>query len=44
MNMPRIKKAIPDIFVRDYGSYEDICELLGFTTGNIIKKIKSDLF
>lgn len=36
--------AIPDIFVRDYGSYADICGLLGFTVDNIIKKVKSELF
>ncbi len=36
--------AIPDIFVRDYGSYADICELLGFTVDNIVQKVKSELF
>lgn len=36
--------AIPDIFIRDYGSYADICEILGFTVDNIIKKVKSELF
>lgn len=36
--------AIPDIFVRDYGSYMDICRSLGFTANNIIKKIKAELF
>ena len=36
--------AIPDIFVRDYGSYSDICEILGFTVDNIVKKVKSELF
>jgi len=36
--------AIPDVFVRNYGSYADICELLGFTAGNIVKKVRSELF
>ncbi|MDD5109273.1 MAG: transketolase C-terminal domain-containing protein [Candidatus Omnitrophica bacterium] len=36
--------SIPDIFIRDYGSYEDICGILGFTVENILKKVKDDLF
>lgn len=36
--------AIPDIFVRNYGSYADICNSLGFTSDNIIRKVKEDLF
>lgn len=36
--------AIPDMLVRDYGSYADMCELLGFTSANIVQKIKSELF
>ncbi len=36
--------AIPDMFVREYGSYADICEILGFTAANIVKKVKAELF
>lgn len=36
--------AIPDIFVRDYGSYANLCDFLGFTADNIMKKVKSELF
>jgi transketolase len=36
--------SIPDIFIREYGSYEDICEILGFTAKNIINKVKTELF
>lgn len=32
--------SISDDFIRDYGSYEDICEALGFTVNGIIRKIK----
>jgi transketolase len=30
--------AIKDDFVRDYGTYEDICSVLGFTVENIVKE------
>jgi len=30
--------SIPDRFIRDYGSYEDICEVAGFTEENIVEK------
>ncbi len=36
--------AISDVFIREYGSYAELCEVLGFTAANIIKKIKSELF
>ncbi len=35
--------AIPDDFIRGYGSYEDLCRDLGFTVEGMVKKIKQDL-
>lgn len=32
--------SISDDFIREYGSYEDICEALGFTVNGIICKVK----
>jgi transketolase len=34
--------SIPDIFVTDYGSYEDHCKKLGFTREGILERVESD--
>ena len=35
--------AIPNRFLRDYGSYEEHCRHLGFSTEGILKKVKEEL-
>jgi transketolase len=35
--------AIPDDFIRDYGTYEELCELLGFSVKGIVDKVKKEL-
>lgn len=35
--------SIKDDFIRGYGTYEELCDLLGFSIKGIISKIKSDL-
>ena len=49
----RITKSIPDIkysfisikddFVREYGTYEELCSMLGFSVDGIIKKVSEEL-
>ena len=35
--------ALKDEFIRKYGSYEELCEMLGFSVEVIINKIKNEL-
>jgi transketolase len=34
--------SIPDIFVTEYGSYQDHCERLGLTRDGILSRVKAD--
>jgi len=35
--------SLKDDFIRCYGSYEDLCEMLGFTMKGIVDKVKNEL-
>lgn len=35
--------SIPDVFVTEYGSYEEHCEKLGLSVNGIVNRVKSDL-
>jgi len=34
--------AIPDVFLHEYGSYQDHCETLGFTPEGIVSRVKGE--
>jgi transketolase len=34
--------SIPDIFVTEYGTYNDHCERLGLTPSGVLQKVKAD--
>jgi len=35
--------SLKDDFIRDYGTYEELCDLLGFSVKGIVSKIRSEL-